>query len=804
MFGENIIDVDVQDEMKKSFIDYSMSVITSRALPDARDGFKPIHRRIVYMMNYNGYTYEKGYKKCARIVGDVMGHVHPHGDASIYEALVRMEQDFSLRYPLIDGQGNFGSIDGDDAAAQRYTEARLSKLANEMTVDINKETVKFVPNYDGSFQEPEVLPAKLPNLLINGSTGIAVGMATNMPPHNLIEIIDGILATINNPNISIDELINYVKAPDFPTSGVIIGTKGIKQAYRTGRGIFKIRGVAKIEETKNEKHRIIITEIPYQVNKSKLVESIANLVKEKIIEGVTALRDESDRTGIRVIIELNKSANPEVILNNLWKNTSLETSFGIINLALVNGIPKELNLKELIQIYINHRLEIILKRSQYDLNKAEARIHVLEGLKIALDNIDAIVSIIRSRNDLEEIKEKLSNSFNLDEIQVKAILDMKLQKLSGMEREKLKTEHEGLIELSIHLREIITNDDKKYEIIKTELIDIKERFGDSRKTKVIEEYVEIENENLIPDEEAVVVITNQGYIKRIPLDAYKSQNRGGKGVIGIDTKDDDFVKNIHVTSTHDTMLFFTNTGKIFDKKVYEIPEFSRTAKGKAIINLLNLKDEYVTTTIPVKYEEDKYLFMATKYAKLKKCPLSEFKKIQKTGMIAINLEENDELVNVALTDGNKELIIVSRYGKAVRFHETDVNSVGRIAKGVRGMKLMDNDYIISLDIVDSECDLLTVTENGFGKRTSFEEYHGTKRGGKGVATINANLKNGYVSKVISIHPNDDIMFTTLNGIMIRLPVSEIRVQGRVTQGSKLMNVNSNDKIVSVARIINEE
>ena len=803
MFG--VIDRDIQDEMKKSFIDYSMSVITDRALPDARDGFKPIHRRIVFMMNHNGYTYEKGYKKCARIIGDVMGHVHPHGDASIYEALVRMEQDFSLRYPLIDGQGNFGSVDGDEAAASRYTEARLAKISNEMIADINKETVNFVPNYDGSFQEPTVLPAKLPNLLINGSTGIAVGMATNIPPHNLNEIINGILATIDNPEITIDGLMDYVKAPDFPTSGVIFGMKGVKSAYRTGRGIFKIRGVANIEEIKNDKHRIVITEIPYQVNKSKLVESIANLVKEKTIEGVTALRDESDRTGIRVVIEVNKSTNPEVILNNLWKNTQLEVSFGIINLALVDGIPKELNLKELIQIYIKHRLEIILKRSQFDLNKAEARIHILEGLKIALENIDNVISIIKNTNDLEEIREKLTNKYNLDEIQVKAILDMKLQKLSGLEREKLKIEHEGLIELSKNLKEIITNDDKKYEIIKTELIEIKDKFGDARKTKIIEDYVEIENEHLIPDEEAVVVITNQGYIKRIPLDAYKSQNRGGKGVMGIDTKDEDFVKNIHVTSTHDTLLFFTNTGKIFDKKVYDIPEFSRTAKGKAIVNLLNLKDnEIVTTTIPAKFEEDKYLFMATKYAKLKKCPLSEFKKIQKTGLIAINLQDNDELVNVILTDGDREVVLVSRFGKAVRFHENDINSVGRIAKGVRGMKLMDNDYVVSLDIVDTECELLTITENGFGKRTSFEEYHGTKRGGKGVATITTSLRNGYVSKVISVHENDDIMVTTLNGIMIRLPVSDIRVQGRATQGVKIMNVTSNDKIVSIARIENEE
>lgn len=803
--GESIKPVLIQDEMKNSYIDYAMSVIVGRALPDARDGFKPVHRRILYAMNEAGITSDKAYKKSARVVGDVLGKYHPHGDSAVYESLVRMVQDFSLRYPLIDGQGNFGSIDGDSAAAMRYTECRMDKISNEMLADIGKETVLFKPNYDGSLKEPSVLPAKLPNLLINGSTGIAVGMATNMAPHNLGEVIDGTLKVIEDPNVTIEELMSVIKAPDFPTAGTIIGMDEVRKAYRTGRGKIKIRAVTSIEEMKNDKNRIVISELPYQVNKSKLIESIASLARDKRIVGISDLRDESDRNGIRVVIELTRNTNPDVVLNQLFKNTNMEVTFGIINLALVDGVPMELNLKELLEIYLKHRIEVILRRSEYDLRKTEEKTHILKGLLTALDHIDEVIKLIRGSQNVEEARTGLIENFDLDEIQAKAILDMRLQKLTGLEREKIENEHSGLVKFIAELKSIIASDEKKYEIIKEELQEIRDRFADKRRTKIEETYSEIEDESLIPKEDVVVTITNQGYIKRNGLDAYKQQHRGGKGIIGMDTKEEDFVENIFVASTHDYLTFFTSHGKVLSKKIYDIPQGSRQAKGKAIVNFLDLKDgDTITAMIPVeKFDEDKYLFMATKFGTLKKCQLSDFAGMRKGGIVGIKLVDGDELVNVALTDGTKELIMVSRYGKAVRFSETDVRSMGRTAKGVRGIKLDDDDFVVSLDVVDNECKLLAITENGYGKRTTFDEYRAMKRGGKGVITIITNLRNGFVSNVKSVHDDDEVMVTSSNGIIIRMPVKDIRVQGRNTQGVKIMDLKNDDKVVSVARIESE-
>ena len=718
-----------------------MSVIVGRALPDARDGLKPVHRRILFAMKEAGITHDKAYKKSARVVGDVLGKYHPHGDTAVYDSIVRMVQTFSLRYPLIDGQGNFGSIDGDSAAAMRYTEVRMDKISEEMLADIEKETVPFMSNYDGSMEEPEVLPAKLPNLLVNGSTGIAVGMATNMAPHNIREVIDGTLMLIENPDITIPELMTVIKGPDFPTGAHILGTAGIKSAYLTGRGPVKIRAVAEIQELKKDREQIIVTELPYQVNKARMIENIAQLARDKIIVGISDLRDESDREGIRVVIELSRGTNPKVILNQLYKHTQMETSFGIINLALVDGKPKELNLKQLLEIYLDYRMEIIQKRTLYDLRKSEERAHILEGLRIALDHIDEVVALIKGSANADEAKQGLMDNFALDEVQSRAILDMRLQRLTGLETRKILEELEGLVKLIAELRKIIESDELKHEIIRKELLELKEKYGDARRTKIVPAVTEVREEDLIHEEDVVVTITNGGYIKRIPLSTYTMQRRGGRGIIGMEMKEEDFVENLFISSTHNYILFFTNLGRLYWQKVYEIPEGSRQSRGKAIVNLLELQEgEMVNAMIPVKeFAEDRYLLMATRAGTIKKTPLSEFRNPRKAGIIAVSLDEGDELVRVLLTDGKKEVLMVSKKGKAIRFSEEDVRPMGRTARGVRGMTLEGpDDEVVSLDLVDETATLLTVTENGFGKRTEYSQYPSHRRSGKGVITIVTN------------------------------------------------------------------
>lgn len=800
---EGITTVLIDDEMKRSYINYAMSVIVGRALPDARDGLKPVHRRILFAMKEAGITHDKPYKKSARVVGDVLGKYHPHGDSAVYDSIVRMVQDFSLRYPLIDGQGNFGSIDGDSAAAMRYTEVRMDKISEEMLADIDKETVPFRPNYDGSLEEPEVLPAKLPNLLINGSTGIAVGMATNMAPHNLGEVIDGTLMLIENPEVTVPELMTVIKGPDFPTGAHIIGTAGAKSAFMTGRGSIRIRAVVEIQDLKKDKHQIVLTELPYQVNKARMIENIARLVREKIIAGISDLRDESDREGIRVVIELSRGTNPKVILNQLYKHTQMETTFGIINLALVDGKPKELNLKELLEIYLEHRLEIIQKRTLYNFRKSEERAHILEGLRIALDNIDEVVALIKGSTNADEAKQGLIENFALDEVQSKAILDMRLQRLTGLETKKILEELEGLVKLIAELREILESDELKYEIIRNELLELKENYGDARRTKIVPAIGEFREEDLIHEEDVVVTITNGGYIKRIPLNTYTMQRRGGRGIIGMETKEEDFVENLFISSTHNYILFFTNRGRLYWQKVYEIPEGSRQSRGKAIVNLLELQEgEMVTAMIPVKeFAEDRYLLMATREGTIKKTALSEFSNPRKAGIIAVTLDEGDELVRVLLTDGKKEVLMVSKKGKAIRFSEEDVRPMGRTARGVRGMTLDGpDDEVVSLDVVDETTTLLTVTENGYGKRSKYSQYPTHRRGGKGVITIVTNERNGPVSRVRSVAEDDELIFTSAEGIIIRIPAKDISIQGRNTQGVRIINLKPGDKVAGMARI----
>ncbi|WP_292391540.1 DNA gyrase subunit A [Methanosarcina sp. UBA5] len=797
----------LENEMKRSYINYAMSVIIGRALPDARDGLKPVHRRILFAMKEAGITHDKAYKKSARVVGDVLGKYHPHGDTAVYDSIVRMVQTFSLRYPLIDGQGNFGSIDGDSAAAMRYTEVRMGRISEEMLADIEKETVPFMPNYDGSMEEPEVLPAKLPNLLVNGSTGIAVGMATNMAPHNIVEVIDGTLMLIENPDITILELMTVIKGPDFPTSAHILGTAGIRSAYMTGRGPIKIRAVAEIQELKKDRQQIIVTELPYQVNKARMIENIAQLAREKTIVGISDLRDESDREGIRVVIELSRGTNPKVILNQLYKHTQMEITFGIINLALVDGKPKELNLKELLEIYLEYRMEIIQKRTLYDLKKSEERAHVLDGLKIALDNIDEIVSLIKGSANADEAKQGLMDNFALDETQSKAILDMRLQRLTGLETQKVIEELEGLVKLIGELRKILESDGLKYEIIRNELLELKEKYGDARRTKIVQAASEVREEDLIHEEEVVVTITNGGYIKRIPLKTYTMQRRGGRGIIGMEMKEEDFVENLFISSTHNYILFFTNLGRLYWEKVYEIPEGSRQSRGKAIVNLLELQEgETINAMIPVKeFDENHYLLMATRAGTIKKTPLSEFRKPRKAGIIAVTLDEEDELVRVLLTDGKKEVLMVSKKGKAIRFPEKDVRPMGRTARGVRGMTLEGpDDEVVSMDLVDETTTLLTVTENGFGKRTEYSQYPAHRRGGKGVITIITNGRNGPVSRVRSVADDDELIFTSADGIIIRIPAKDISIQGRNTQGVRIMNLKPDDTVAGIARIESEK
>ena len=801
-----IIERNIETEMKNSYIDYAMSVIVSRALPDVRDGLKPVHRRILYAMYEDGITSDKPYRKSANTVGSVLGRYHPHGDASVYDAMVRMAQDFSMRYPLIDGHGNFGSVDGDAPAAMRYTEARMSKIAETMLADIEKNTVDFMPNYDDRLQEPQVLPSKIPTLLINGSSGIAVGMATNIPPHNLTEVINGIVKIIDDDNVTDEQLINIVKGPDFPTEGLILGREGIKEAYTTGRGKITMRAEAEIEEMSGNKQRIIVSSLPYQVNKAKLIENIANLVKEKRIEGISEVRDESDREEkVRVVVELKRDVNAQVILNQLYKYTQMQDTFGIIMLALVDGEPKILTLRQCLEYYIDHRKTVILRRTQFDLDKALARAHILEGLKIALDNIDEVIEIIR--NSYDDAKERLMERFGLSDIQAQAILDMRLKTLSGLQREKIEEEYAELMKLIEHLRAILASDRLVYDIIKEELLEIKDKYGDERKTKIVAAEGEFDVEDLIKEEQCVVALTHFGYIKRMPIDTYKSQRRGGKGITGIATREEDFVKQIFTCSTHDTILFFSNKGKVYRLRGYEIPEAGRTAKGTAIVNLLMLDGgEKISAVIPIaNFAEGKYLLMATKNGLIKKTQLNEYMSVRKSGLIGITLKEDDELIGVRLTDGEDNVVLVTNGGLSITFDEKDVRSMGRVSQGVIGIRLNEGDFVIGMEsiIQGSKATLLAITENGFGKRTELDEYRVQTRGGKGVITYKVTPKTGNLVGIRIATDDEDVMLITDTGTIIRLKVSDISVLGRSTQGVTLMRTNEG-KVVSIETIENED
>ena len=802
-----IIERDIENEMKTAYISYAMSVIVQRALPDVRDGLKPVHRRILYAMHEDGITSDKPYRKCANTVGSVLGRYHPHGDSSVYDAMVRMAQDFSLRYMLIDGHGNFGSIDGDGAAAMRYTEARMSKIAEYMLTDIEKNTVDFMPNYDDRLQEPTVLPSKIPQLLINGSSGIAVGMATNIPPHNLTEVCDGLIRIIENQNTTDEELMSIIKGPDFPTGGMILGKDGIKEAYRTGKGKIIVRAEAEIEEMANNKQRIIVTSLPYQVNKARLIENISKLVREKRIEGISELRDESDRNDrVRIVIELKRDARAQVVLNQLYKNTQMQDTFGAILLALVDGEPKILTLRQCLDYYIDHRKTVILRRTKFELDKALARAHILEGLRIAIDNIDEVISIIRSSYD--DAKEKLMQRFNLTDIQAQAILDMRLKTLSGLQREKIEEEYKQLMELIAHLREILNNEQLVYDIIKEDLEEVKTKFGDERLTKIKPAEGDIEEEDLIKEEQTIVALTHFGYIKRMPADTYKSQRRGGKGITGISTRADDFVTEIFTASTHDTILFFSNKGKLYRLRGYEIPEAGRTAKGTAIVNLLSLDPgEKITAVIPISnFAEGKYLLMATQKGFIKKTALTEYNSARKTGLQAITLKEEDELIAVRLTDGQDNVVLVTEDGMSITFSEQDVRPMGRTAQGVIGIKLGDGDKVIGMEsiIAGANATLLAITEHGFGKRTDLDEYRVQNRGGRGVITYKVTQKTGKLVGIRVTDDSNDIMMITDTGTIIRISVKDVSVLGRSTQGVTLMRTNDGGKVVSIELVEPED
>lgn len=802
-FGQGkIVPVNLEHEMRNSYIDYAMSVIVSRALPDVRDGLKPVHRRILYAMQEAGMGSNKPYKKSARIVGEVLGKYHPHGDISVYDAIVRMAQDFSMRYMLADGHGNFGSVDGDPAAAMRYTEVRMSKVAELMLQDIDKDTVEFLPNYDESLKEPSVLPAKFPQLLVNGTSGIAVGMATNIPPHNMGEVIDGTLMLIDNPEATVDELMTVIKGPDFPTAGLILGKEGIRQAYTTGRGVIKMRANAHIETMSNGKPRIVVTELPYQVNKARLVEKIAQLVRDKQIEGITDLRDESDRNGMRVVVDLRRDSNPNVILNQLYKHTQLQDSFGVIMLALVDGKPKVLNLKEVLHYYIKHQEDVITRRTRYDLAKAEARAHILEGLTIALDNLDAVITTIRESRTADIAREALSNSFKLTEKQAQAILDLRLQRLTGLEREKIEEEYQETLKAIEEYKAILADENRILGIIKDELTQVKNKYGDARRTKLTIDTSEINVEDLIAEEDVVITLTHNNYIKRMPLDTYRRQNRGGKGVKGMGTKETDFVENMLITTTHHTILFFTTRGRVYNLKAYEIAEASRQAKGTAIINLLQLdKGEKITAVIQVKgFDPDRYLFMATRKGIVKKTSLSEFSNLRKAGLYAINLDDDDDLIGVRFTDGESYLMLGTKGGKAIAFSEDDVRAMGRVARGVRGIKLGPDDEVVGMDVLTHNAEVLTVTEGGYGKRTPTEEYRSQTRGGKGLINMKVTDKTGYVVGIKVVRPDQELMLITTDGIVIRTNVHEISVISRNTQGVKLMTTAENDRVASMATL----
>jgi len=826
------VSVNIEDEMKRSYMDYAMSVIIGRALPDVRDGLKPVHRRCLYAMYDMGNDYNKPYKKSARVVGDVIGKYHPHGDTAAYDTIVRMAQSFSLRYMLVDGQGNFGSVDGDSPAAMRYTEIRLRQLSHELLDDLEKETVNMAPNYNDEMLEPTVMPAKFPNLLVNGSTGIAVGMATNIPPHNLAEIINGIIATINNPEITFEEMLEMVPGPDFPTGATIYGRQGIRDAYATGRGIIQIRAKAHVEASKrSERQSIIITELPYQVNKARLIEKIAELVKEKKIEGITEIRDESDRQGMRVVIEVKRDENAEVLLNQLYKQTQLQNSFGIIMLAIVNNRPRVLTLRQMMDCFVEHRCEVVTRRTNFELKKALARAHILEGLKIALDWLDAVIELIRASKTPPEAKQglmegrfadpehlKLLNlprpvgyegAVQLSEIQAQAILEMRLQRLTGLERDKIIGEYEEILNFIARLREILASDSEILKIIVAELTEIRDKFGDKRRSEIADKTADISLEDTIEDEEMVVTISHTGYIKRSAVDLYRSQRRGGKGKTGMKTKEEDFVEQLFIASTKDFLLCFTDAGRMYWLKVYEIPEGSRTTKGKAVVNLVNVgMDEKITTILPVKeFTADTYLFMATKKGVVKKTPLVEYSNVRVGGIIAVKLDDGDKLISVALTDGTRDVFLASREGKAIRFNEDDARPMGRVTRGVRGMKLSAKDEVIGMEIVDNEAvgsTIFTVCENGFGKRTDLDEYRDQSRGGKGIITIKTTERNGSVVNVMQVADDNDLMVITDNGKILRVPVSGFSVIGRNTQGVKLITTEEKEKVVAVAKLAEKE
>ena len=804
--NNRILPIEIAEEMKKSYIDYSMSVIVGRALPDVRDGLKPVHRRILYSMSELNLTPDKPYRKSARIVGDVLGKYHPHGDSAVYLAMVRMAQDFSTRGLLVDGHGNFGSVDGDSPAAMRYTEARMSKLALELLRDIDKETVDFVPNFDESLKEPAVLPSRYPNLLVNGSNGIAVGMATSIPPHNLGEVIDATVHLIDNEECSVDDLMKFVKGPDFPTSAIIMGKENIAEAYRTGRGKVKVRARAVIEELPKGKQQIVVTEIPYQVNKAKLVERIAELVKDKKVEGISDLRDESNRNGMRIVIELKRDVNANIVLNNLYKHSQMEETFSVIMLALVNGQPKVLNLKQILYHYVQHQKDVVTRRTKFELNKAEARAHILEGLRIALDNIDAVISLIRASKTTQEAKSGLMEKFGLTDIQAQAILDMRLQRLTGLERDKIEAEYEELIKKINRLKEILANERLLLNVIKEEMLIIKENYADERRTEIRHAEGEIDMRDLIEDEEIAITLTHFGYIKRLPADTYKSQKRGGRGISALTTREEDFVKHLVSTTTHSKLLFFTNKGRVFRLNAYEIPEGKRQAKGTAIVNLLQLgPNEKIATLLAIDEKDDnKYLLLATKNGIVKKTDREEFKNINKAGLIAIGLREDDELIGVKVTDGNKDILLVTKEGMSIRFDENDIRPMGRSAMGVKGITLSNDDKVVSMSLCEEGTDVLVVSENGFGKRTDINEYRTQIRAGKGIKTYNIAEKTGKLVGAEMVNEDDEMMIINSDGVLIRLRVNEISLFGRVTSGVKLMKTDDEVNVVSISKIKMEE
>lgn len=804
---EKILPVTLEEEMKSSYIDYAMSVIVARALPDVRDGLKPVHRRVLYGMHELGMFHNKPYKKSARIVGEVLGKYHPHGDTAVYDTMVRMVQDFSLRYPLVDGQGNFGSVDGDSPAAMRYTEARLARISDEVLRDLDKNTVDFVPNFDDSLQEPVVMPSYLPNLLINGSSGIAVGMATNIPPHNLGEVVDGLITLIKNPNVTIEKLMKNITAPDFPTGGIIYGYAGVKEAFLNGRGRIIVRAKANIETQKSGREHIILTELPYQVNKANLIEKIADLVRAGKINDISNIRDESDRDGLRVVIELKKDAQPAIVLNQLFVHTQMQTTFGVIMLALVHGVPKVLNLKEILQHFLDHRMEVLVRRTKFELDAAEKRAHILEGYIIALDNIDAVIQTIKKSKDVETAKQNLMKKFKLSEIQAKAILDMRLQRLTGLERQKIEDEYKETIKLIEKLKGILKSEEQRKIIITEELQEIRKKYADERRTEIVYDYEDFSLEDIIAEEDVVVTISHNGFIKRFPVSGYRKQGRGGKGVTGAGTKEDDFIEHMFIASTHQYILFFTDKGKVYWLKVHEIPEGGRAARGRSILNLLQKdKDESITAFVTVKeFRDDNYLIMATEQGTIKKTVLSAYGNVRKGGIFAINLKKGDRLIEVKMTDGSNDIMIGTRNGFAVRFNEKDVRDMGRTATGVRGVRLGKGDKVVGLLVIKRQgISILVVTEKGFGKRSDINDYRITRRGGKGVITVKTSDKVGKLIAMMEVNDNDELVIISTKGMVIRQSVKDIRIMGRATQGVRVIRLKEADSIADIAKVVPEE